>query len=275
MPNHEITDYLIRRRINFSYYATDSELFDEALSNAGRVEFLSLVIVLLKWVRTGKYDFTSLHEYRIFSRECLRNTRFMNSYKRNQFPEEFFEHPEQFFKYKKDTNFLKILNAYLDNPSAVKEQIISENGGEVSGRWLNLAICLTEDNGMLYRGARLSGDYQIFQKMREIATDKTPMGCFPDSLYQFPGTHDNIFRMEEFTEIPEGGFFYDETIDPAEFEDILNEICIIRWNRPYENDMKCTLDLSGWEMIKTYSFNGSLRTHKNLKVEWYKRNEEE
>lgn len=265
-----ITDYLKRRRINFSYYASNMSLLDEALSSAGRVEFLSLIIVLLKWTRTGSYDFSHLHEYREFSRECLRNTRFLNSYKRNDFSEDLFEHPAQFFKNKKNTNFVKILNAYLDNQTEVRESIINENGGKIRGRWLNLAICLTEDNGMLYHGARLSSDYQIFQQMRRIATDKSPMGCFPDTLFQFPGSHEYIFGIEDFSEIPDGGFFYDETIDPAEFKDIINEIYIIRWNKPYVNDMKCTLDLSRWQLVNSFLFNGSLRTHKNLKMEWYK-----
>ena len=125
MPDRHITEYLIEKRINFSYYATDEILIEIAYDNGDPQEKIALWIVMIDWIQTNRWDFSAMKRYRNFATTCLENDKFMNSYKRiypDRNPLEGFE-IKNFVKDHKSNNWLKILQKYLQNPTLTVRDI--------------------------------------------------------------------------------------------------------------------------------------------------------
>ena len=122
---------------------------------------------------------------------------------------------------------------------------------------MNIAVCLDDNNGMLFCGRRQSKDRYLRQQLLQlVGPNALWMNAF--SAKQFEDG-DAIQIAEDFLELaPQGSWCFVENIDVLPYKEQIEQIAIYRWNRLYLSDVKFPMEAfcKNWQLISTRTFPG-------------------
>ena len=108
---------------------------------------------------------------------------------------------------------------------------------------MKLIVCLDETLGMAFNNRRQSRDKDVTKKIKEL-TNGAPLYINPYSSDLIP---DGVCGQGD-------GFYFAE-VDLPQGE--IDEIYAFYWNRLYPADLKFSIELSDFELLETYDFQGS------------------
>ena len=132
---------------------------------------------------------------------------------------------------------------------------------------MKIALCIDDDNGMMFNKRRQSRDSELIKDLISLAGERKIL-ILPFSEILFSGYEDKITVSDDIISSAEDDdICFLENTDPAEFEDKISEIILYRWNRRYPSDLKFTLDLSGYTLKNQTEFAGS--SHEKITREEY------
>ncbi len=129
-----------------------------------------------------------------------------------------------------------------------------------------IAICIDDNNGMLFNKRRQSRDKAILQDLlRE--EKKVWIHSFSEKLFQdYAG---NFCVNDNFlTDSNEEELCFVENQSLKTHEEHINELIVYKWNRNYPADFYLDLDLSTWALIETTELAGN--SHKKITKERYR-----
>lgn len=130
---------------------------------------------------------------------------------------------------------------------------------------MNLIVCVSDENGMMFNNRRQSQDTVLRKKLLEIIGDKK-LYMNEYSKGQFTESINNIIVDENFLDVvQEEDFCFVENLNLNEYKEKINKIYICKWNRPYPFDFSFDLDLSGFLLKKSYDIKG--KSHKCITIE--------
>lgn len=132
---------------------------------------------------------------------------------------------------------------------------------------MKIALCIDDDNGMMFNKRRQSRDSELIKDLISLAGErKILISPFSETL--FSGYEDSITVCDD----PVGAagdedICFIENIEPSVFEDKISGIILYRWNRRYPSDMKLSIDISGYKLKEQTEFPGS--SHEKITREEY------
>lgn len=132
---------------------------------------------------------------------------------------------------------------------------------------MTVAICVDDNNGMLFNNRRLSRDRELINDLFKLCIGKNILiNNFSYAL--FSETNEKIFVDDNFLSIAgKNDVCFVENIDINKYFDKIDRIILYHWNRKYPSDMKLNIDLSHYKMINREDFAGS--SHDNITREEY------
>ena len=125
------------------------------------------------------------------------------------------------------------------------------------GERMKIAVCLDDQNGMLFCGRRQSKDRYLRQQLLALAQ---PNGLWMNgySAKQFEAG-DTICVAEDFLDsAPQDQWCFVENTDILPYKDEIQCVAVYRWNRLYPSDTKFPVEAfcQSWQMISTRTFPG-------------------
>ena len=94
--------------------------------------------------------------------------------------------------------------------------------------------------------------------------------ALPYTRAQFPDPPETLCTAEDpLDRAGPGELCFAETADPAPWAARVEEIVLYRWNRRYPADLRFTLPLEGWTLVRSEEFAGS--SHEKITKEVYRR----
>lgn len=132
---------------------------------------------------------------------------------------------------------------------------------------MKIALCIDDDNGMIFNKRRQSRDGELIKDLILLAGErKIIIMPFSEILFQ---EYEDIITVSDdiLKDAGDEDICFIENIDPSAFEDKINGIILYHWNRRYPSDMKFTLDLSGYTLREQTEFAGS--SHEKITREEY------
>ena len=133
---------------------------------------------------------------------------------------------------------------------------------------MNLILCLENDNGMMFNHRRESQDRSLIQRVLKVTGSET-ICVKPYSLSLFNAADDRIRVINDYSQVNENEYFFDEDTDPVKFIDAIDKVIIYRWNRTYPADLRCTVDMTNFQLTSSYDFEGT--SHERITEEMYKK----
>jgi len=123
---------------------------------------------------------------------------------------------------------------------------------------MKLIICLDEAFGQAFNKRRQSRDSKVLEKILEICGDK------PLYINEYSK---ELFSEKGIVSMPEKGEFY--FAETEEIKENPEEIYIFWWNRLYPSDLKFSVDLKNYDLIKSCDFCGT--SHDKITLSHYRR----
>ena len=134
---------------------------------------------------------------------------------------------------------------------------------------MKIAVCLDDQNGMLFGGRRQSKDRCLRQRLLELAQPNM-LWMNEFSAKQFAPT-DAIRVAEDFLEVaPQEDWCFVENVDILPYKEQIRYIAVYRWNRLYPSDTKFPVEAfcQSWQQISTRTFPG--HSHDEITEEIYR-----
>lgn len=128
-----------------------------------------------------------------------------------------------------------------------------------------VCICLDNNNGMLFNNRRQSRDKKIIDDLYFWAR-KTPVfiQSFSEELFR---NRNVIVDNDCLDNTIDGEFCFIENCGLSEYQAEIATIFVYRWNREYPADFYLDIDLSNWELLNSYEFEGD--SHEKITREIY------
>lgn len=133
---------------------------------------------------------------------------------------------------------------------------------------MRIAVCVDDQNGMLFNRRRQSQDRLLREDLLREAGDR-PLWINAYSARQFGPLPPNVRTAEDFLEqAGPGEFCFVEDQDILPYQERIEGILIYRWNRRYPADTRFPLSLEGWKLERREEFPGS--SHERITKEVYR-----
>lgn len=126
---------------------------------------------------------------------------------------------------------------------------------------MKIIACVDNQLGLMFHNRRQSQDRVAREKIKEI-THNLCMNEYSYRLYQ------DVFENAQIKEIDED-YYLVENISVKEFQNQIEEIILIYWNRDYPADFYLDIDLSLFQCVYEEDFEGS--SHEKITLRKYKR----
>ncbi len=130
-----------------------------------------------------------------------------------------------------------------------------------------VAICLDENNGMLFNNRRQSRDRAVITDLPEqVNNGRFFINEFSEALFSdFKNavTVSNAF----LDEANENDVCFVENVDITPYKNKINKLIVYKWNRVYPADFYFPLDLKNYKLTQVSEFAGS--SHENITREVY------
>lgn len=132
---------------------------------------------------------------------------------------------------------------------------------------MTVAVCIDDNNGMLFNDRRQSRDMLLIEDLIKYANAKKILiNDFSKSL--FADYENNILISDTFlSDANENDICFVEDVDLTEYKNKINTLIIYKWNRVYPADFYFTLNLSSYKLIETKDFKGN--SHDKITREIY------
>lgn len=129
------------------------------------------------------------------------------------------------------------------------------------------AVCLDDNNGMLFNRRRQSQDRLLRADIIREAGDG-PLWMDAYSAKQFKEAPACLRVAEDFlAQAGPGELCFVEDQDLTAWAGKLEGLILYRWNRTYPADVRFSLPLGGWRLARTEEFPGS--SHEKITKEVY------
>ena len=133
---------------------------------------------------------------------------------------------------------------------------------------MRIAVCVDDQNGMLFNRRRQSQDRLLREDLLREAGDR-PLWINAYSARQFGPLPPNVWTAEDFLEqAGPGEFCFVEDQDILPYQERIEGVLIYRWNRRYPADTRFPLSLEGWKLERREEFPGS--SHERITKEVYR-----
>ena len=137
-------------------------------------------------------------------------------------------------------------------------------------RRISVALCVDDENGMMFRGRRQSRDRVLIADfMRDHEGETVCISPYSKLLF---GDFPQVTVCDSHLECcPNGGACFVEASSLAEWADVIGCITVYRWNRLYPADLYFEADIlkKGFSLISTTEFEGS--SHEKITKEVYQK----
>lgn len=177
------------------------------------------------------------------------------------------EHDAEDFKDIKEVCDYTLHVGESETPEEIANRVIEITESE----GVNIAVCLDDNNGMIFNKRRQSQDTAVRADM--VKTVKDNGGTLLLTAYsarQFdPDEHFEITE-EPWKQAHAKDIVFIEQTDPAEIDCKIHTLTIYHWNRVYPSSLKCTLDLSDYTLLSQTAFPG--KSHEKITKEVYRNN---
>ncbi len=129
------------------------------------------------------------------------------------------------------------------------------------------AICIDDNNGMMFNKRRLSQDREIINDLiRNFGKHRIFTNNFSSILFEDYNDKviidDNLMSVAKKNDV-----CFIENIEINKYSDKINGIILYRWNRKYPSDMKLNMNLSNFKLDTQYDFKGN--SHDKITREVY------
>lgn len=130
-----------------------------------------------------------------------------------------------------------------------------------------VAICLDENNGMLFNNRRQSRDRAVITDLPEqVNNGRFFINEFSEALFsdfENAVTVSNAF----LDEANENDVCFVENVDITPYKNKISKLIVYKWNRVYPADFYFPLDLKNYKLTQVSEFAGS--SHENITREVY------
>ncbi len=135
---------------------------------------------------------------------------------------------------------------------------------------MTIAICLDDDNGILFNGRRQSRDRVLINDLINSAAADQMIWIHPYSLPLFQEFADRVRVDEDYLHrAADTDICFVEREKLSGMQDRIDGWIVYRWNRRYPSDNKLTTELDGYRKTAERDFAGS--SHERITREEYSR----
>lgn len=135
---------------------------------------------------------------------------------------------------------------------------------------MTVAVCVDENNGMMFGGRRQSRDRILIEEfMRAYADRSVYIGEYSRTLF---ADHPQVtVTLEPMKDCPDGGVCFVENMPLAPYLNQIETLVVYHWNRRYPADLYFDIQPlnEGFSLISTAEFEGS--SHQNITKEVYRK----
>lgn len=133
---------------------------------------------------------------------------------------------------------------------------------------MKVIVCVDDTMGMMFNKRRQSKDAVLRQKiLSELNGAKLWMNAY--SKKQFEEDSEEAVCVDEdfLKKAGENDYCFVENVEISNWEEMICEIILYKWNRRYPSDKKFRISLDNWKLNSTEEFAGS--SHEKITKEVY------
>lgn len=134
---------------------------------------------------------------------------------------------------------------------------------------MNVIVCLSDDNGMLFNNRRQSRDIEVLRRLEKLTENhRLFINDFSADLFvnnQNVTVNNNFLDVAQFDD-----FCFVENVSLLNYKHKINKIYIYKWNRKYPADVYFDVEnfLFGYKLVSSVDFKGN--SHSVITEEIYK-----
>lgn len=129
-------------------------------------------------------------------------------------------------------------------------------------------VCVDEKMGVAFNKRRQSRDSALTKKIVEILEGKM-LYISPYSEKLFEGIHPLTISEDYLREVPKDGYCFVEREELSGFEEKIEKLFLVKWNRVYPRDKVLRLRFEEYQLTEYFDFVGS--SHEKITVEVYEK----
>lgn len=134
---------------------------------------------------------------------------------------------------------------------------------------MKVIVCVDDKKGVSFNDRRQSRDKLLSKKILEMIS-KSSLYLSPYSAKLFEGVS-NLKISEDYLKVaPRDSFCFVEREDLNSYEEEIEVLILVKWNRVYPKDKELKLDFSRFVLVKLFDFAGN--SHEKITVEMYEKN---
>lgn len=134
---------------------------------------------------------------------------------------------------------------------------------------MKIALCVSNDNGMLFNNRRQSRDRVLIEDLLKETDKKIYISTFSSDLFD----EENVICTDNLLSCAsDDKLCFIENIPLNNYINEITEIIIYNWNRDYPSDFWLDIDLSEFELISSVDFVGS--SHEKITKNHFRRKDE-
>lgn len=134
---------------------------------------------------------------------------------------------------------------------------------------MRVIVCVDDKGGIAFNQRRQSRDKVVSEKMIDMVGNKK-LYMTEDSAKLFACNGEILVTKEPWKEAEKGDYYFAEKIDITLFEEKIEEIILIKWNRVYPADLYFFVDKKKYHLTHKTEFRGN--SHEKITMEIYEKN---